>query len=87
MTQERQKMVRAYERQIRELKRELAQARRETVTVRNMCFRVFEDFEAEQERELNRLRRLLKKMEERAIRTEAQSDRDRDKVTQQRRQM
>ena len=87
MTQERQKMVRAYERQIRELKRELAQARRETVTVRNMCFRVFEDFEAEQERELNRLRRLLKKMEERAIRTEAQRDRDRDKVTQQRRQM
>lgn len=80
-------MVRAYERQIRELKRELAQARRETVTVRNMCFRVFEDFEAEQERELNRLRRLLKKMEERAIRTEAQRDRDRDKVTQQRRQM
>lgn len=87
MTQERRKMARAYERQIQELKKELAQARRETVTIRNMWFGVFEDFEAEQERELNRLRRLLKKMEERAIRAEAQKDRDQDKITQQRQQI
>lgn len=87
ITQERQKTIRAYERQIQELKRELAQARRETVSVRDMWFRVFEDLEAEQERELDRLRCLPKKMEERAIQAEAQRDTARDKVTRQRRQI
>lgn len=87
MTQEHQKVIRAYERQIRELKRELAQARREIITVRNMWFEIFEDLETEQERKLNDLRRLLKKMEERAIRAEAQRDAAQDKVTRQRQQI
>ncbi len=72
MTQEHQKSVRAYEQQIRKLKRELERAHREIIAVRNMWFEVFEDLEAEWKRERNRLEHQLKKMEERAVRAEAQ---------------
>lgn len=84
MTQEHQKSVRAYEQQIRKLKRELERAHREIIAVRNMWFEVFEDLEAEWKRERNRLEHQLKKMEERAVRAEAQRDAAREKVTKQR---
>lgn len=84
MTREHQKMVRAYERRIRELKRELAQARKETVNVRNIWFEVFDDVEAERERERNHFVFLLKKMEERAVRAETERDAAKAEITEKR---
>ena len=49
-----------------------------------MWFEVFVDLEAEWKRERNRLEHQLKKMEERAVRAEAQRDAAREKVTKQR---
>ena len=84
MSEEHKKIVRAYEQQIRHLKRELALAHQETITVRNLWFQQFEDLEKERERERKQFERELKKMEERALRAEAQKDAVQAKITEQR---
>lgn len=87
MTQKHQRAVKAYERQIRKLKRELEQAHRQIVSIRDMWFEVFEEFEAQHLQERSRLERQLKKMEERALRAEAQRDKAQEKVKEQRQQL
>lgn len=66
--------LRHLEKIVRDLKQELSKARCEMITLRNQWFDVFEDMEKEKLRELNTLRRLAEKREQRALKTERQLD-------------
>jgi len=60
--------------EIARLSSELASARAETVDIRNRWFQVFEDIQAEHIREVQRLERVAKVFEERALKAERQVD-------------
>lgn len=76
--------LRVEERRRRELEAEVARSHSETITVRNQWFAVFEDLEKEHAREVDMLRRKIKQLEQRLLKTEQQRDAALDKVTEQR---
>ena len=84
MEQEFLRALRAEERRRRELEEEVARSHSETITVRNQWFAVFEDLEKEHAREVDMLRRKIKQLEQRLLKTEQQRDAALDKVTEQR---
>lgn len=84
MKQEFLRALRAQEHRCRELEAEVARSHSETITVRDQWFAVFEDLEKEHARELDMLRRKIKQLEQRLLKTEQQRDAALDKVTEQR---
>lgn len=62
------------DKKIKKLKLEIANARRETVTVRNNWLQVIDDIKAEHAKEMRREERIIKVLEERALRAENRVD-------------
>ena len=80
-------IIRKLEAKIRDLEHELAKAHAETVTVRNYWFDVVNDMDHENQKEMNKVRKLLKNMEKRALTAEKQRDDALDKITEQRQEI
>lgn len=64
----------AKDQKIKKLKLEIANARCETVTVRKNWLQVIDDLQAEHAKELRREERIIKALEERALRAEKRVD-------------
>ena len=80
-------IIRKLEAKIKKLEQELAKAHAETVTVRNYWFDVVNDMDHENQKEMNKVRKLLKNMEKRALTAEKQRDDALDKITEQRQEI
>ena len=80
-------IIRKLEAKIEKLEQELAKAHAETVTVRNYWFDVVNDMDHENQKEMNKVRKLLKNMEKRALTAEKQRDDALDKITEQRQEI
>ena len=80
-------IIRKLESKIKNLEHELAKAHAETVTVRNYWFDVVNDMDHENQKEMNKVRKLVKNMEKRALTAEKQRDDALDKITEQRQEI
>jgi len=83
--------IRALERELEQQKKsyenELSHAHAQTVTVRNMWFRVFEDLQKEHKAELTDRDRMIASLQKRILEVERQRDEALTKVTEQRKEL
>jgi hypothetical protein len=68
------RIIDSHSREVKGLRSELADARKEVVAVRNIWTQMLNDAEDDHEKELGKMRKSLKAMEERALRAERRND-------------